>query len=243
MADVALDAADPGARHRRLRDLRRKHEQRGGTVDAAYWAIRDALRTGVIGPGERLIELDLAAALGMSRTPIREALRRLEVERLIENAPRRGFVVPTVTLEDLVEIFEIREVLEGLAARRAAQRMGPAEVSALAEAVGQMERARAADDLTGLSEASARFHRLLRSGSKHGRLPALIALLGDSYRSLGAFELAPERVGPALAEHRAILAAIAAHDGDAAERLTREHARQALRAQILAHQFAADGAR
>lgn len=241
MSDAVPNRWTDDDKHRRLGDLRRKHEHRGGTVDAAYWAIRDALRTGLIGPGERLIELDLAAALGMSRTPIREALRRLEVERLIANAPRRGFVVPTVSLEDLVEIFEIRGVLEGLAARRAAQRMGPGEVAALADAVGQMERARDADDLTGLSDASARFHRLLRSGSKHGRLPALIALLGDSYRSLGALELAPERVGPAVAEHRAILDAIAGHNGEEAERLTREHARHALRAQILAHQFPSEG--
>ncbi len=242
MGGEGSGVATPEAKLSGLRELREKHEHRGGTVDAAYWAIRDALRTGVITPGDRLIELDLAAALGMSRTPIREALRRLEVERLIENGPRRGFVVPTATIEDLVEIFEIREVLEGLAARRAAQRMGPAEVAALAEAVGRMEQALDADDLTGLSEASARFHRLLRSGSKHGRLPALIALLGDSYRSLGALELAPERVDAAVAEHRAIVAAISGHDGEAAERLTREHARHALQAQILAHQYGDEGA-
>ena len=214
--------------------MRVKHERRGGAADVAYWAIRDAIRTGVIGPGDRLIELDLAAALEMSRTPVREALRRLEVERLVENAPRRGYAVPTLTLDDLVEVFEIREVLEGLAARRAAQRMGPAEIDALRATVERMERAAEADDLTALSEASTRFHRLLRSGSRHARLPALIGLLGDAYQSLGAHELAPERVLPAVAEHRAILDAIAGHDPDAAERATREHARHALRAQILA---------
>lgn len=229
-----VEASD-GGRHERLAALRVKHGRRGGSAETAYWTIRDAIRTGVIDPGERLIELDLAAALEMSRTPVREALRRLEVERLVENAPRRGFSVPTMTLDDLVEVFEIREVLEGLAARRAANRMGPAEVDALRATVERMERAAEADDLTALSEASTAFHRLLRSGSRHGRLPALIDLLGDAYRSLGAHELAPERVGAAVAEHRAILAAIAARDGDSAERVTREHARHALRAQILAH--------
>ena len=234
---TATTTGDDGRRER-LAALREKHARRGGTADAAYWAIRDAIRTGVIGPGERLVELDLAAALEMSRTPVREALRRLEVERLVENAPRRGFSVPTVTLDDLIEIFEIREVLEGLAARRAAQRMGPAEIDALRTTVEQMERAVSGDDLTALSQASAQFHRMLRSGSRHARLPSLIGLLGDAYASLGAHELAPERVAPAVAEHRAILEAVANRDPDAAERVTREHARHALRAQILAHQLA-----
>ncbi len=221
-----------------LAALRAKHDHRGGAADVAYWTIRDAIRTGVIGPGERLVELDLAAALEMSRTPVREALRRLDVERLVEHAPRRGYLVPTVTLEELVEIFEIRGVLEGLAARRAAQRMAPAEIDALRTTVERMEQARDADDLTGLAEASVTFHRLLRSGSRHARLPTLIGVLGDSHPSFGAHELAPERVSPAVAEHRAIFAAIAARDADAAETLTREHARHALSAQILAHHLA-----
>ncbi len=230
-----MNANGDDGRWEELAALREKHARRGGTADAAYWAIRDAIRTGVIGPGERLVELDLAAALAMSRTPVREALRRLEVERLVENAPRRGFSVPTVTLDDLIEIFEIREVLEGLAARRAALRMGPAEIDALRATVERMDHAAATDDLTTLSQASIQFHRLLRSGSRHARLPSLIALLGDAYASLGAHELAPERVGAAIAEHRAILDALAGRNPDAAERVTREHARNALRAQILAH--------
>ena len=221
-----------------LADLKTKHAGRGGTVEVAYWTIRDAIRSGVIRPGDRLIELDLAAALEMSRTPIREALRRLESDRLVDNAPRRGLVVPTATLDDLIEIFEIREVLEGLAARRAAQRMGEAELEALRETVKRMERAMAADDLGTLATASQQFHRLLRSGAKYARLPSMIALLGDSTRSLDAHQLAPERVGGAVAEHRAIYEAIVARDQETAERVTRQHSRNALRAQILAHQLA-----
>ncbi len=223
-----------------LRQLRGKYAQRGSTVDTAYWTIRDAIRSGVIAPGERLIELDLAAALEMSRTPIREALHRLEVERLVENAPRRGLIVPVITIDDLVEIFEIREVLEGLAARRAAQRMSDAERQALEATVVQMEQAQATDDLTSLSAASAQFHRLLRSGSKHARLPALIALLNDSQRPLLAHEMAPERAGAAIAEHRAIMEAIVSNDAPLAERLAREHARHALHAQIIARHLSSD---
>lgn len=232
-----MTGSDDGRLHR-LRALRAQHARHGSTAAIAYWTIRDAIRTGVIQAGDRLVELDLAAALEMSRTPVREALRQLEVERLVEVAPRRGFVVPTITIDDLVEIFEIREVLEGLAARRAAQRMGPAELEALCETVDRMERARAADDVTGLAEASSQFHRLLRSGSKYARLPQLLALLFDAHRSIWLHELAPERIDGAIAEHRAICDAITAHDGTLAEQLAREHSRHALRAQILAHQLA-----
>lgn len=227
-----------GGRLHQLRALRARHARHGSTASIAYWTIRDAIRTGVIQAGDRLIELDLAAALDMSRTPVREALRQLEVERLVEVAPRRGFVVPTITIDELVEIFEIREVLEGLAARRAAQRMGPAELEALRETVERMERAREAGDVTGLAEVSSQFHRLLRSGSKYARLPQLLALLFDAHRSIWLHELAPERVEGAIAEHRAIYDAVAAHDMALAEQLAREHSRHALRAQILAHHLA-----
>lgn len=231
---------EDGGRGDALAALRARHDHRGNAADVAYWTVRDAIRTGVIRPGERLIEVDLAAALEMSRTPVREALRRLDVERLVEHAPRRGYLVPTITLDELVEIFEIREVLEGLAARRAALRMGAAEVDALRATVERMEQALDADDLTHLAEASVRFHRLLRSGSRHARLPTLIGVLGDSHPSFGAHELAPERAAAAVAEHRAIVEAIAARDPDAAETLTRQHAQHALGAQILAHQLAAE---
>src|SRR5919106_5124985 len=152
-----------------LRELRERHTRHGAVADIAYWTIRDAIRSGVIQPGDRLIELDLAAALDMSRTPVRDALRQLEAERLVEKAPSRGFVVPTMTIDDIVEIYEIREVLEGLAARRAAMRMGEAEIAALGETVERAERARDAGDLTVLWQASNQFHGLLRSGNRNAR--------------------------------------------------------------------------
>lgn len=236
MKGGAMTESD-GTRVEQLRELRARHARHGATADIAYWTIRDAIRTGVIQAGERLVELDLAAALDMSRTPVREALRQLEVERLVEASPRRGFVVPTMTIDDLVEIFEIREVLEGLAARRAAQRMGPAEIAALRETLERMEQARDNDDATALAEASRQFHRLLRSGSRHARLPHLLSLLFDAHRSISLHELAPDRVDGAISEHHAICDAIAAHDAALAEQLAREHSRNALRAQLLAHRL------
>lgn len=220
-----------------LADLRKKHAQRGTVVEIAYWTIRDAIRMGIIRSGERLMENDLAEALGMSRTPVREALRRLEVERLIENAPRRGLIVPQITLEDLVEIFQIREVLEGLAARLAAERMFPIEVEVMRQVINSAERAIAEGDTVTLTEGSPQFHPLLRKGSKNSRLPALIELLYDSHRPLLLYEFTPERASQAIAEHKAIYEAIAARDAGEAELLTREHAKNALRAYAKAYQL------
>lgn len=218
-----------------LRELRARHARHSAAADIAYWTIRDAIRSGVILPGDRLIELDLAAALEMSRTPVRDALRQLDAERLVEKAPSRGFVVPTMTTDDIVEIYEIREVLEGLAARRAAMRMGDAEIAALGETVERAERACNAGDLTVLWQASNQFHSMLRAGNRNARLPRLLALMLDAHRSLRLHEFAPERVEDAVAEHRAIYEAIASRNGDLAEQLARDHSRHALRAQLLAH--------
>lgn len=220
-----------------LGELRKRHAQRGTAVEIAYWTIRDAIRTGLIRSGERLMENDLADALDMSRTPVREALRRLEVERLIENAPRRGLIVPQITLEDLVEIFQIREVLEGLAARLAAERMSSIEIEAMRQVIESAERAVEAGDTVTLAEGNPQFHPLFRKGSKNSRLPALIELLYDSHRPLLLYEFTPERASQAIAEHKAIYEAITARDADEAELLTREHAKNALRAYAKAFQL------
>ena len=237
----ATDTVTVPGRREALATLRAANGGRGGTVDIAYWTIRDAIRTKALGPGERLVEVELATALDMSRTPVREALRRLESEGLVENAPRRGLSVKLLTLQDLVDIFEIDEVLEGLAARTAAQRMGAAEIEALGQVVGRMEQALAAGDETALATANTQFHAMMRTGSKNGRLPSLLSQLHDTAPTLRSHQLAPERASVAVAEHRAIYHAIAARDGDTAERLTREHTQNALRAYVLAHHLAEAG--
>lgn len=221
-----------------IRELRDKHSRHKNAAEIAYWAIRDAIRTGVIAPGERLIELDLAAALDMSRTPVREALRRLATERLIETAAGRGYVVPTATIDELVDLFQIRGALEGLAARRAAQRMVQAEIEAMRDTLRRMDLAIETDDLTTLSIASTQFHRLLRAGSRDNRLGELIVLVTDAVPGLGAHEMAPDRAAIAVAEHHAICEAIANRQPDEAERLVRQHAENALGAQIAAYHLA-----
>lgn len=216
--------------------IREKYEKLGPMVDIAYWTIRDAIRNGVIAPGDALIELDLAEGLNMSRTPIREALRRLAVDRLIEPGTRRGYLVPTISISEFVEIFEIRELLDGLSARHAAQRMGVAEISMLEHVLRQHEQAIDEDNLPLIMSTAEEFHTLIRIGSKQTRAPQLLEVLTDASQSAKGRELAPDRMREAAAEHQAIFDAIACHDSEMAEERTRQHIRNALRAQILAYQ-------
>jgi DNA-binding GntR family transcriptional regulator len=222
-----------------LHALYQKNAQRGTNVDVIYSTIRDAIRGRVISPGTHLTELALSAVLHISRTPIREALQRLENEYLLEKSPRRGFAIPTLRLDDIVEIFEIREVLLGLAARSAAQRANPAEIAVMAETITRMEHAKATEDSGGLSQASAQFHRAIEQSAKNRRLQKLIRLNSGA---MPLYEFAdPDRFAPAIAEHRAIYDAIAAHDANLAERLAQEHSRNALQALTRSHDLNVDG--
>lgn len=221
-----------------IRVLRDKHARFGNSADTAYWTVRDSIRNGLIEPGERLIELDLAATLEMSRTPVREALRRLATERMIESSNGRGYVVPTASIDELVDLFEIRGVLEGLAARRAATRMNPAQIQAMGDTITRMERALENDDYTTLSQASLKFHQLLRPGPRESRIADLISLTADAVPGLAAHEMTPDRVDDAIREHRLIYEAIRDRNPDEAERLARVHAEHALAATIRAFQLA-----
>lgn len=228
-----------GSIARQLHDLYQKNAHRGTSVDVIYATIREGIRNALIPSGTYLTELDLSAALKVSRTPVREALQRLETEYLLEKSPRRGFVVPVLELNDIVEIFEIREVLLGLAARCAAQRAGPAELAMMAGAIDRMERARETRDAGGLSQASAQFHRAIEQAAKNRRLQNLIRLNSGpmplyEFADAGRFE-------PAVAEHRGLFEAIAAHDAARAEQLAHEHSRHALQAQTHAAQAVDDG--
>ena len=216
----------------RLEALRAKNADRGSVVEVAYWTLREAIRDGNVLPGERLMEVPLAEALEMSRTPVREALRRLEAEQLIDNVPRRGLIVPEITLEDLIEIFTIREYLEGLCARLATEQMLKAEMSLLEQIVLKTEQVMETGDTSVLADMSRTFHQRIRQGARSARLPKLISLLYDAHRSTGLHELTGERRRRAVAEHRHIFDAMQSGDAQEAETRMRQHIRSALNTQI-----------
>jgi DNA-binding GntR family transcriptional regulator len=186
--------------------------------------LREAIVTGRLQPNERLVESDLASSLGVSRTLIRTALARLEQEGLVEHERHRGARVRLVEHSEAVEILEARSVLEGLAARFAAQRATAEDIDELEQILEEMRQRREADDLLGVSEENARLHRRLLEISGHATASRLIASLNTQivrfqYRTI----LLPGRGERSLTEHVAIIDAIAAGDPDAAEAAMRTH--------------------
>jgi DNA-binding GntR family transcriptional regulator len=186
--------------------------------------LREAIVTGRLQPNERLIESDLATSMGVSRTIIRTALARLEHEGLVEHERHRGARVRLVDEGEAVEILQARAVLEGLAARLAAERATRRDVSALKSIIKSMARLRKAGDLLGVSDENARLHRRILEISGHATAARLIEALNSQmvrfqYRTI----LLPGRSEHSLAEHTAIVEAIARGDADRAEAAMRAH--------------------
>jgi DNA-binding GntR family transcriptional regulator len=175
-------------------------------------------------PNERLVESDLASSLGVSRTVVRAALTRLEHEGLVEHERHRGSRVRLVDESEAVEILEARSVLEGLAARLAAQRATAQEIERLEAILIEMQRFREAGDLLRVSDENAKLHGRLVEISGHRTARRLIGTLNSQmvrfqYRTI----LLPGRSEHSATEHAAIVEAVAARDEDAAENAMRAH--------------------
>ena len=187
----------------------------------AYSLILEAIDIGVYRPGDRLVESELAERFGMSRTPIREALQRLETQSLLER-DGRSLIVASLDHNQMAELYEVRAELEGLAARLAAQHASPEEVAVLQSMV-------AADmalvnDPGRLSSANRRFHKQIHLASHNRYLVDQLTLVHRTMALLATTSLAVEGRGvQALEEHRAIVDAIAAHDGEAASVALKRH--------------------
>lgn len=193
--------------------------------EGAYARIRAAIREGSLAPGERLTETDLAARFGVSRTPVRQAIARLEAEGLLTHEARRGLTVTRPDHQQVVELYVMREVLEGAAARLAAQHASETEIAAMAEIV-QAEPA-AFGDARALAEINQRLHGLLYLAAHNRYLLRSLEQLAATMSLLPTLLTRGGRAEQAHAEHRAILDAVGARDGDAAEDAARAHARAA----------------
>lgn len=199
--------------------------------DRIYDRLRKAILTGELAAGTPVIEAEMAARLGASRTPLREALRRLEAEGLLEPRGLRGTVVRELREEDVECIFEIREALESLAARRAARTIKPAQLEKLDECVAGMNAA--VDDPGEMERQDTAFHDLVLNAANGERLKRMLSELREeliAYRFLALSDLARRRA--TVAERRAIAAALRAHDERAAAQLTAAHIANA-RAAVL----------
>ena len=183
--------------------------------DRIHDRLRTAIISGELSPGTPVIESELAARLGASRTPIREALRRLEAEGLLEPRGLRGSVVRELKSDEVECIFEIREALESLAARRAARSVRDADLRRLEAHVEAMRGA--VDDANEMERYDTAFHDLILAAASGDRLKRMLTELREeliAYRFLSLSD--PERRRATIGEHEAILAALRAHDENAA---------------------------
>ncbi|TCT05007.1 GntR family transcriptional regulator [Aquabacter spiritensis] len=202
-------------------------------VSRAQWVyetLRDGIRLGTWRRGERVREETVARALGVSRTPVREALSRLQARGLLE-VTAAGLVVATIARPQTLELYAMREVLEGSAARFAAQHAAPSEIASLTQLSGAF--AEAVGDPARLAALNRQFHAAIQDAAHNRYLVRMLEDLGDALALLPGttFEL-PERGRLAVAEHAAILAGIAQRDPDAAEQAARAHIRRAQEARL-----------
>ena len=204
-------------------------DARSGQKDA-YQLILNAIDVGTYRPGDRLVESELAERFGVSRTPIREALQRLETQSLLTR-DGRSLIVASLDHNQLAELYVVRGELEGLAARLAARHAAEEEVRVL-RAMVEEDRA-LLDDPYALSRANRRFHKQVHLASHNRYLVQQLDLVHRSMALMATTSLAAEGRGArALEEHAAIVEAIAQHDGEKAAQMLRAHISEAFEARL-----------
>jgi DNA-binding GntR family transcriptional regulator len=197
----------------------------GGTKTVqkdAYTLILEAIEAGVYKPGDRLVESELAERLGVSRTPVREALQRLETQSMLTR-DGRSLIVASLDHNQLAELYVVRTELEGLAARLAARHASEEEIRVLRGMVND-DRALLGGDPRQLSRANKRFHKLIHLASHNRFLVQQLDLVHRSMALMATTSFAAEgRDEVALTEHDQIVRAIEAHDGEAAYLALKAH--------------------
>lgn len=192
--------------------------------DKAYAAIKDAILTLTLEPGTPVVESDLAERLGISKTPVRDALQELEREGFVARIPFTGTYVTDVTTTDIIEVFQLRAVLEGLAARLAAQLFTDAELDQLAGDLSAAEAALEQGDLVLCSEKNRQLHHAIIDKAGNERLRLIIHNLDDHIRRFRVLsDQIRGQLDASVQEHRRILNALYEHDPAAAEEAMREH--------------------
>ena len=192
--------------------------------------LRGAILNGQLAVGRRLTERELVALVGASRTTIREALRQLEAEGLVKVLPGKGPAVAGVSPAEAAQLYEVRAVLEGLAARLFAERANDETVADLQSAVRNYQQACRRNDLSEMLEAKDRLYEVLFRGSGNEILHGLAVSVNARIRRLRSFSLSQKgRVSQSLQEIRAVLEAIRHRDPDGAEQLSKKHVHNAAR--------------
>jgi DNA-binding GntR family transcriptional regulator len=203
-----------------------------GRSEWAYGMLHEAIREGSIEPGQRIMEVEVSTWLRMSRTPVREAMRRLQAEGLLEHAPGGGMAVALYDLRAIGEFYATRESLEGTAAALAAQNADDTEIRILSATVDAM-RALPPDVRMHARENQAFHEQIYRAAHNRFLLKSLQSLLNFTPLLGRTTYNAPGRIDAALAEHADIVEAIRARDAARAEEAARRHIRHSHESRVL----------
>jgi DNA-binding GntR family transcriptional regulator len=192
--------------------------------DYVYEQLYEAILSGRFKPGEHLVLEELGEELGTSRTPLREAIRRLQTEGLVDSTPHRGAVVADLSVEELIELYHIRAVLEGLAARLATENLSDEELTQLQDIFDETRRELDPSNPVRFEEFNRPFHEIIYQGAN---APFLYEMIINLYTKTGLYRhlslRSTGRVQDVLDEHHRILDALLARDAELAERCAREH--------------------
>lgn len=203
--------------------------------DIVFETLREAIINQTLKPGERLMEIQLADEMGVSRTPVREAIRKLELEGLVVMVPRKGAYVAGISMKDIHEVYELRSALEALAASLAAARITDDELEEMERQVLKEAAETEVNNLSGIVAIDTTFHDLLYQSAHNQRLVQFINILQEQLQRFRAASLSkPGRSKYALEEHKKIVEALAARDTRLAAKLATEHIENAENAMIFA---------
>ncbi|MCG9969022.1 GntR family transcriptional regulator [Pelotomaculum terephthalicicum JT] len=192
--------------------------------ELVFESLREAILLGRLKPGERLMEVQLAEEMGVSRTPVREAIRKLELDGFVVMVPRKGAYVAAITLKDIADVFEVRAALEGMAAGLAAERITEEELDQLERSLVQIRESQSGDNLNAVVEGDTAFHDIIYRASRNQQLEQIITHLREQIQRFRMTSLSqPGRTKFALDEHKKIVEAISDRDVEQARLLAREH--------------------
>lgn len=185
--------------------------------DVVFQTLRQAILRGELEPGERLMEIQLANKLGVSRTPIREAIRKLELEGLVLMMPRRGAIVAEITEKSLKDVLEVRKALEELSVQLACERITEEEIEQLKDAAKNFEEALKTEDVTAFAEADVQFHDVIYFATQNQRLIQLLYNLREQmYRYRVEYLKRKEVHQTLLEEHDYIIQCLGKRDKEGA---------------------------
>jgi DNA-binding GntR family transcriptional regulator len=197
-------------------------------------ALHQAITSGALRPGQRLIEKELCELMGVSRPPVREALRHLESEGLVVSLPKRGPVVAQLSREDVANIYQVRGALEALAAKLCAEHATDQQIAELGRSVKDLVKAIRASDLDRTMEAKDRFYSILIGGSGNPLIASILRTMKARIQMLRRISLSsPDRSPETIREIQLVLAAIEARDGDAAFARSWEHINRAAETALM----------